>query len=288
MNPLKTICRTIAAALLLAASLAAGAQQAETLRFPSLDGKTELVAYMYQPATPGPHPAVVLMHGRAGLYSTLKPTFDADSMSSRHVMWGKYWSERGYIALLVDSFGPRGHPRGFAAGTNDGRRPADLNEVTVRPLDAYGALNFLQARPDVIKGQVFLQGWSNGGSAALSAASTSAPGLVAPTIATGFRAVIAYYPACTQVTQHYTSAYATYTPLILFVGSDDEEINPRNCRILAENAKRNGSDLEFVWYDGAQHSFDTPTKNRTSVAANVAATSDSMRRAEAFFARFTR
>jgi dienelactone hydrolase len=37
--------------------------------------------------TPGPHPAVVMLHGRGGLYSTLKQTFDGDSLSSRHVMW---------------------------------------------------------------------------------------------------------------------------------------------------------------------------------------------------------
>jgi dienelactone hydrolase len=79
--------------------------------------------------------------------------------------------------LLVDSFGPRGYARGFEAGTNDGSRPASVNEITVRPLDAYAALKFLRNQPGVIKDQVFLQGWSNGGSTALSAASTRARAL---------------------------------------------------------------------------------------------------------------
>lgn len=278
----------ILCALLVCAGAAAQAQQAGTVHFPSLDGSTQLVAYVYKPSTPGPHPAVVLMHGRGGLYSSLKETTDANSLSSRHAFWGKFWAERGYVALLVDSFGPRGYAKGFAAGTNDGRRPANLNEVTVRPLDAYGALKYLREQPDVIATQVFLQGWSNGGSAALSTASASAPGASAPTTASGFRAILAFYPACTQVTQHYTAAYKTYTPMILFIGSDDEEVNPKNCRILAENAQRNGSELDLVWYEGVTHSFDTPSKARQAVEANVRATEDSIRRSVEFFSRYTR
>lgn len=278
----------LAGMVLACACATASAQKAETVQFPSLDGTTRLVAYMYKPSTPGPHPAVVLMHGRGGLYSNLKETADADSMSSRHVFWGRFWAEKGYVSLLVDSFGPRGHARGFAAGTNDGRRPQNLNEVTVRPLDAYGALDYLRSRGDVIPGQVFLQGWSNGGSAALSTASVRAPGIDSPTTETGFRAFLAFYPACTQVTQHYTKDYATYAPLALLIGGADEEVNAPNCRILAENARRNGSDLELVWYEGATHSFDTPSKARQSVAANAEATQDSIRRATEFFGRYTR
>ena len=43
--------------------------------------------------------------------------------------------------------------------------------------------------------------------------------------------------------------------------------------------------FEFVWYEGAQHSFDDPGKTRQAVPANRVATENSMRRAEAFFAR---
>jgi len=30
----------------------------------------EIVGYLFRPQTPGPHPAIVLLHGRGGLYST--------------------------------------------------------------------------------------------------------------------------------------------------------------------------------------------------------------------------
>lgn len=284
--------RTVLAVALFVLSLLAGsgawAQKAQAVKFISEDGKTELVAYMYVPSTPGPHPAVVMLHGRGGLYSTLKETFDGDSLSSRHVMWGRFWAERGYVGLLVDSFGPRGYARGFEAGTNDGSRPASVNEITIRPLDAYAALKFLRNRPDVIKDQVFLQGWSNGGSTALSAASTRAPGISAPTEITGFRAFLSMYPACAQVMRFFSESYKSYAPMLLLIGTDDEEVKPERCAQISEIAKRNGSDWQFVLYPGVEHSYDTPTKKRESVEANKLAAADSKKRAEEFFKKFTR
>ena len=57
---------------------------------------------------------------------------------------------------------------GFPRHSYD-NRPEELNEVTVRPLDAYGALAWLRTRADVDGARVGLQGWSNGGSATLAA-----------------------------------------------------------------------------------------------------------------------
>src|SRR5215813_4318945 len=86
----------------------------KTVHFQSADGKTELIGYLFQPSGRGPHAAVVLLHGRAGPYSSLAHgTYNATTLSKRHKFWGEFWAERGYIALLVDSFGPRGFWGGF-------------------------------------------------------------------------------------------------------------------------------------------------------------------------------
>ena len=74
--------------------------------------------------------------------------YDAHTLTKRHKMWGEFWAERGYVALHVDGFGPRGYPAGFAKGTYSDR-PEELNEVTIRPFDAYGALRYLRTRNDV-------------------------------------------------------------------------------------------------------------------------------------------
>lgn len=250
------------------------------VQFPSEDGKTRLIAYLYKPDAPGPHPAIVALHGRSGLYSTRASSYDAYNLESRGKMWGEFWAARGYLVLFIDTFGPRGYPTGFAAGTIK-QRPREINEITIRPLDAYAGLKYLRSRPDVVRNQVFLQGWSNGGSATLSTMAVGAPGR--PDGESGFRAAIAIYPACTQVSAHYGSGYKSYAPLILLIGTRDEEVKPANCAALAKAAKANGSNLEIVLYEGATHSYDTPIPSRQGVAANAAASEDTKRRAEAFF-----
>src|SRR5258708_11145601 len=122
-------------------------QSAQRVTFPSNDGKTTLTGYLFLPRTrAGRVPAVVMMHGRAGAYSSLaNGVYDATTLSQRHQAWGELWASQGYVALMVDGFGPRGYPAGLRPHTYESR-PAELNEVTVRPLDAYGALAYLRAR----------------------------------------------------------------------------------------------------------------------------------------------
>src|SRR5665213_1713459 len=199
--------RAAAAVILfvLASSPAAIGQSAlpDRVTFPSLDGHTTLVGYVYaahdksgHPNAAAPAPAVVMMHGRAGAYSSLaNGKYDATTITKHHRMWGELWAEQGYVAILVDGFGPRGYPHGFPRFSYD-TRPAELDEVTVRPLDAYGAVKYLRTRSDVIADRIGLQGWSNGGSATLSsmaevAADTPGAAMLGPK--TGFRAALAFY-----------------------------------------------------------------------------------------------
>jgi len=277
----------LAATLLLWSGLAVhAAGPPERVAIPSLDGTTTLTGYLFVPATPGPWPAVVMLHGRAGPYSTAaKGTYDASTLSARHRTWGWFWAERGYLALHVDSFGARGHPAGFPIGSY-ANRPAEVNEQTVRPLDAYGAAAWLRARPDVIPDRIGLHGWSNGGMAALATVAAQPPGLAAPTPASGFRAALIFYPSCrAQLRQD----YRPYTPSLMFVASADEEVAPAPCRELAQAVRERGiGHFEMVWYDGATHAFDDPGRRRQSVEANRNARADAMARAEAFFARHLR
>ncbi len=164
----------------------------EHVTFMSLDNQTTLVGYVFAPRGKATRmPAIVMMHGRAGAYSSeANGRYDASTLSKRHRMWGDLWVDQGYVAILVDGFGPRGYPQGFPRFSYD-QRPESLNEVTVRPLDAYGGLAYLRTRRDVIADHVGLQGWSNGGSATLAsmavvAADTPGAAMRGPT--NGFRA----------------------------------------------------------------------------------------------------
>lgn len=258
----------------------------ERVTFLSADGRTELIGYLFKPAKMQASrvPAVVMMHGRAGAYSAgADGVYDGTTLSKRHKLWGRLWSERGYLALLVDGFGPRGYPRGFPRFSYH-RRPPEVDEVTMRPLDAYGALAFLRTRADVVPDRIGLHGWSNGASATLAAMTgIGAPGGAKATPETGFRAALAFYPAC-RLKGRFDDGYRPYAPVRVFHGDDDEEVSPRHCSRLVREARTLGGDIAIRVYDGATHGFDDPSRKRRRVKANAAAAEDAIERAQRFFA----
>jgi carboxymethylenebutenolidase len=285
----------VAAVVALAATLVgatgASAQGAlpERVTFPSADGATTLVGYVFRPQGPHPArmPAMVMMHGRAGAYSQLAHgVYDAATLSKRHVQWGQIWAQQGYVAILVDGFGPRGYPQGFPRHSYN-TRPEALNEVTVRPLDAYGALAYLRTRADVIADRVALQGWSNGGSATLAAMADTTPARATLPRDGGFRGALAFYPACT-LKGRFDDGLVPYAPVRVLIGTADEEVNPAVCAELTARSRARNGDLAITLYPGATHDFDDPGVNRRGRTANAMAWQNAAGRAIEFFARLLR
>jgi carboxymethylenebutenolidase len=259
----------------------------ERVTFASKDGHTTLVGYLFMPAAPRTArvPAVVMMHGRAGPYSSrANGVYDASTLSQRHLAWGRIWAAQGYIAILVDGYGPRGYAQGFPRFSYK-FRPSELNEVTVRPLDAYGALAYLRSRPDVAADRIGLIGWSNGGSAGLSTMSRDAPGIEHPSPETGFRAALIFYPACGLKGQFDANGYRPYAPVQVFHGTADAEVSASRCDALVESSRSLGGDISIRLYDGATHGFDDPSRKRQANPANAAATQNAVARSQRFFAR---
>jgi len=271
------------AAPALARQLAADAD-VQRVSFPSADGRTQLVGYLLEPVgVNGPEPAIVLMHGRSGAYSKgADGDYSAHTLRRRDIGWARFWRDRGYAVLLVDSFGPRGYPEGFSAGTH-GERPASVDEVTVRPFDAYGALAFLRRRPEVAGDRVGLMGWSNGASATL--ASVAVDGVASAGRSPGrggFRAAAAFYPGC-GLNDAFAGGYRPYAPVKLFIGTADEEVSPEACRKLAARNARLGGGVEITVYPDATHDFDDPANHRQDNPANATARADATSQVEAFF-----
>lgn len=255
----------------------------EKIEFASRDeGQTKLVGYLYRPANAaeGRAPAVVLMHGRAGAYSNqAKGVYDATTLTQRHRYWANYWAARGYYVLVVDSFGGRGFPEGFAAGTYS-TRPASINEVTIRPLDAYGALRYLRTLPEVDRDRIGVMGFSNGASAVLATMADDKPGDMTRL---GFRAGLAFYPGCGLQNRFRRQGYKTYAPVAVHMGTADEEVSYDTCRNLVTSSQAAGSAINLTTYQGASHSFDDPGTRRQSVPANAEATRQVREEAARFF-----
>ncbi|MGY2049779.1 dienelactone hydrolase family protein [Methylobacterium sp. JK268] len=278
--------RLLLAALLgLCGLLPALAAEPVRVTFPSADGRTTLVGYLFAPDAPAGrrHPAVVMMHGRAGAYSSRADgVYNASTLSQRHRAWGELLAEHGFVALLVDGFGPRGYPGGFPRHSYDDR-PEAVSEVAVRPLDAAGGLAYLRARPDVAADRIGLMGWSNGGSATLA---TLAEGAVPA--ARDFRIGVALYPACGLRGLFATRAYRPVAPVRVFHGTADEEVSPERCARLVAAGRAAGGDVAIRIYPGATHSFDDPGERRQSIPANAEATDDATRRILDLFDRYLR
>jgi dienelactone hydrolase len=97
--------RLLAAFLVLLAAVTLERAQAIQVAIPTADvssSPASLVANLFEPVTPGPHPAVVMLHGCGGA--------DARDgvLNARHRLWGELPAANGYVALLLDSFSSRG------------------------------------------------------------------------------------------------------------------------------------------------------------------------------------
>jgi len=216
-----------------------------TVRFPNAAPATprEVPAQLYTPSGTGPFPAVVLLHGCHGV-----------SASTRQ--WARWFRDRGYLALVVDSWAARGMTEGCSPTSPDVPN-------TERFDDGVGALRFLQARGDVDREHVGVIGWSNGGVFALALVNGPSHerarqrGVVMPE--PGYRAAVGVYPGgCESLIPQ-----LAIRPLLVLIGAADDWTAPTPCVRMAESMRRRGADVSVVLYPGAFHYFDVEGQPRT-------------------------
>lgn len=277
------------AALVLVASLVgscAGRTDSGAVRFLNVTpgSPTEIEATLVRPAGPGPFPAVVQLHGCGGI----------EAQSFR---WARWLADHGYIALVVDSFGPR-HVE------SDCRSGPDEPPVTARLDDAFGALRYLQSRPDVRPDRVGVIGWSQGGVYAMAAINGPSlerarrRGVALPS--PGFAAAVGFYPGgCFSLVNE-----RVVQPLLVLIGEADDWTPAAKCRGMVEAMRSRGADATIVTYPGAYHYFDVEGQRKevlagvenperpggfgATVAYQAEAAADARRRVEEFLGRHLR
>ena len=272
-------------AVLMAATFLAGcaAHARPTVRFPNITPGTPVTieATLVRPAGPGPFPAVVQLHGCAGL----------EAQSFR---WARRLAERGYVALVVDSFGPRGVKGDCRSGPDD-------PPITARFDDAFGALRYLQSLPEVRGDRVAAIGWSQGGVYAMAVINGPSlerarrRGVTLPAV--GFAAGIGVYPGgCFSLVNE-----QVVRPLLVLIGEADDWTPAAKCREMVEAMRGRGADATIVTYPAAYHYFDVEGQrlevqtqvendNRAggfgaTVSYQAEAAADASRRVEEFLAR---
>lgn len=267
------------------APAAAAAYEVQWVEFAALkpfnDEPVVLSALEFRPKGSGPFPAIVLLHGCGGLYTP------SGYVTNAYRYWAELLAEDGYVALLADSFNPRGQ-RSICE-----QQKRTILESRERVEDAYAAARWLSAQPYVAKDRVGLIGWSNGGTGTLY---SMRPGSRTDP---GFRAAVAFYPGCRALAQSETP-YRPYAPLLILIGEADDWTPAEPCKRLAARAQKAGGPLEIVTYPGAYHSFDRiglpvryrpnvrnlnqPNRLGATVGEHPQARADAIRRTKAFFA----
>jgi dienelactone hydrolase len=242
----------------------------------------EISGVLVRPAGPGPFPAVVQLHGCTGI--------EAESYR-----WARWFARHGYVALVVDSFGPRrlkGNCR-----TEQTEPP-----ITARLDDAFGALRHLQSLPFVEPDRVGAIGWSQGGVYAMTVVNgpslerAARRGVALPAV--GFRAAIGVYPGgCSSLVKE-----RAIRPLLVLIGGADDWTPAAPCEEMVTAMRSRGADVSIVVYPGAYHFFDVQGQPRTvlsnvendakpgrhgaTVSYQAAAARDAHRQVAAFFVRY--
>jgi dienelactone hydrolase len=283
------IIRFLAGLIFVLWSVAAASE--ELVHFPSFEdngpgrSSTTLDGYLYRSAGEGRHPAAIFLHGCGGLFMRWSGAIDPGEHD-----WADELTRRGYVALMVDSFGPRNEGETCSAGA---RNPELYRK---RPRDAYGALLFLQAQPFVRPDRVGVIGWSQGGGAVLFAIATQSLSRPAQLPAGDFAAAVAFYPTSCNPQQQ--PAWSSVVPILVLVGSEDVGNPPVPCKELLDGAAARGANVEMQIYPGAYHHFDWPNLPRRELpfrtatgavrieGTDPAARQDALSRVPAFLARY--
>jgi len=183
-----------------------------------------------KPDGAGPFPAVIGLHGCAGMHDTTKQRL-ADEL----VAWG-------YVVLLVDSYATRGIDQACTSG-------GSANLFRRRP-DAYGALVFLGSQTFVDPHRVAAVGFSAGGWVTLSVAEpNSVEQFVPPGSNLRFRAAAAFNPPCREAVAR------PGIPTLIFIGALDDWTPAADCSNKIASWGNDGPPVELVVYPGAYHGF---------------------------------
>ncbi len=240
----------------------------------------EIPATLLKPEGAGPFPAVVIMHDCSGV---------GPRASGAPARWAEQLVQRGFVAVIPDSFTTRGFADGVCTADTAPRR-VQVNELR-RARDAYAALAYLRSLPYVDGARVGIMGGSHGGSATLSAmvAPQSGGEPLAREKRSGFAAAVALYPGCGarygawRVTRSggaygtitdYSGVYQPIAPLYILIGESDDWTPAEQCRKLTATAQQAGYQVAIKTYPGAHHAFDSSNPVRYVAArTNANATS---------------
>ncbi|RAI04130.1 hypothetical protein DLJ53_06685 [Acuticoccus sediminis] len=197
---------------------------------------TSMAAELYTPtAFQPPFPAVVVSEGLGGV------------KSSRERRYGRFLAQHGFLTLVIDSFKTRGF--------ENAAHPIRAINVTESMMlaDAFAALTWLAARPDVDRRRIYNIGFSYGGMISILTAYEQIRRLFAPTD-DAFAAHVSYYGPTVPRLEDYRT---TGAPLAILNGELDRNFHPKRLDLIAGDLSHGGSAVENHVFPDTYHQWDS-------------------------------
>ncbi len=179
-------------------------------------------------------PAVVLLHGSAG---------NADE---RAATYGPPLAAMGIAVMVIETYASRPDLGiGFIA------RVLNITE-SMFVADAYAALRYLAAQPEIDAHRIVLAGFSYGGMATTYALYAQIADRLAPP-GLRFAAHVAFYAPCIA---RFDDSRTTGAPLLMLYGAKDQLMRADRCAQTANDLRRGGSHVDIIVYPNAVHQWD--------------------------------
>jgi carboxymethylenebutenolidase len=201
------------------------------------------------PVTPGPHPAVVILHGGFGW----RPIYP---------QYAKSLADSGFVALAIDYYA--------VTGKDTSRQEKLLKwpqwQATVR-----NAVAFLQTLPSASGKPVGLVGFSRGAFLAVSVASST------PSVG----AVVDFFGGGGGGTDSLEQEVRHFPPILILHGEADSLVPVSFAHRLREAVIAQGGEVEMHLYPGGQHAFNatfSPSYLESAASDSFKRTIDFLRR----------
>lgn len=241
----------VAAVLLVQPAAAAPQALPERIDIPRPDGA--LHALLFKPEGSGPFPAVIALHGCAGLIG------QDEQLLPAYRGWVGQLLGAGNAVLLPDSYGSR--DVGSQCRAKERRVFARRERVD----DILSARQWLLRQPWLSREQIGAIGWDNGASALLWAVRPQLTHKLSP----DFRSAVAFYPDCRVSSR---LGWSARVPTLVLIGAKDETSSPAACREMIEDARGRSALARIVIYPGADHAFDAASEPQHALVAMPGAT----------------
>lgn len=219
--------------------------------FPTAQGQGRGV--LFAPATAGPHPAVVALHGDHGLTGRIR----------EHA---RRLRDAGFVVLAADLYRGEKVDSLLEAHIMDRGLPEERVKADLR-----GAVDHLSSRQDVKKDAIGVIGWDMGGGYALDAA------LADPRL----RACATCYG---RLTTDAAALGRLKAPVLAIMAGKDEGNPPETLAAFRRAMAKAGKKLTLEVFQECDHGFMNPVEGAKPTPEDEKACEAAWKRIEAFFA----